>query len=476
MPDSPAPDDQVAFAITVRAGVDLRRLALPKRPGDRMAAHESAGDELQSTLRSLENEGFRVSGIGRRTISLRASVGDFERVFQTKLAARGNVKPDRWGRPDFIAGGFDWRRSLPQLEKVVEAVELQSPHQYLSALPVPSALPPPILPPALDLRADLPVIARKGAGQPMSRGAEVIVAMVDSGFDLQHGFFTTNGYALQLSFPLWATPNATDLIGHGTAMCANFFVLAPRVRLIGVKLHNDRKPALSATTLEGLQHAMTMQPQPHIISLSSAIDLRDANGQPGPVNGACSVLAAEMEDLIGNPGPNKQCIFVCSAGNGQHGFPAQMPGVIAVGGAYSDSQGAVMKVAGFSSHFTSVTYQNRVVPDVCGVLGLLPQETAVMLPVPPGSDEDTGRGFADGTSGSDGWAVFGGTSAATPQVAALCAVILQRHPDLSANAVKQAICGTARPISDGSGAVDARGGKGMIDFGAALQAAAALDS
>lgn len=64
-----------------------------------------------------------------------------------------------------------------------------------------------------------------------------------------------------------------------------------------------------------------------------------------------------------------------------------------------------------------------------------------------------------------GHAVFRGTSASAPIVAALAGVILAREPGLDAAAVRARITSTARPIT---GASDL--GRGLVDFAAALSA------
>ena len=471
---APGPDEQVVVAILLRKAVDLSRLLTPAVASQRPCRLDGVSSELRRAVRWLEERGFRVSGVGRRTISLRGPIKAFEEAFRTKVLPRVVAKPDRWSRRSLFAKGIDWR-SHPELEKVVESIDIQRSTRY-SAGQEPSAQPPATSAAALDVSVDVPALVN-GAGSrgPQHQGEGVAVAMVDTGFDVRHGFFRSNGFKPRVRLVPWATNPRSDPIGHGTAMCANFFVVAPKAILLGVKVHNDDDPVLSGSTLEGIQRALASRPRPRVISLSSGVDLRDDNGRPiATVDGDLGILAEEIRANIDHPDSGKRIVFVCSAGNGELNFEAQIPEVISVGGAFSDRQGQHMSVSANSSSFTSAVFPPRFVPDVCGVLGLLPQQTSIMLPVPRGSEWDDDRAPADGTTKTDGWAVFGGTSATTPQVAAVCAILLEAFPDLSPAQVKAVICKTARPVLKANGVIDPRGGGGVVDAGAALQEAATL--
>ena len=94
-------------------------------------------------------------------------------------------------------------------------------------------------------------------------------------------------------------------------------------------------------------------------------------------------------------------------------------------------------------------------PDVSGLVGLLPRAELIMLPIPPGCaiDRDLAGGtFPEGdeTEPDDGWAVFSGTSAACPQVAGVCALILQACPRLGPAEVRELLTTTARDVTTGT--------------------------
>jgi serine protease AprX len=151
---------------------------------------------------------------------------------------------------------------------------------------------------------------------------------------------------------------------------------------------------------------------------------------------------------------------VCfSAANGHNGFPAQMPSVIAVGGVYlhEDLAGGDFKLeaSDYASSFDSVIYPGRHVPDVRGLVGMKPRAIYIMLPVQPGDDIDQGLAgapFPDKheTAPGDGWAVISGTTAASPQIAGVCALLKQVQPGLSPALIKNILRAFARDVKVGT--------------------------
>ena len=105
-----------------------------------------------------------------------------------------------------------------------------------------------------------------------------------------------------------------------------------------------------------------------------------------------------------------------------------MPNVISAGGVFEDRAGN-MESSDYASAFDSKIYSGRHVPDFCGLVGMLPHASYIMLPVPSGCEIDhevsaPDDGEGDGTAVDDGWGVFSGTSAAAPQTGgSLCLAV-----------------------------------------------------
>jgi len=127
------------------------------------------------------------------------------------------------------------------------------------------------------------------------------------------------------------------------------------------------------------------------------------------------------------------------------------------------------------------------VPDVCSLVGMQPRAIYIMLPVEPGCAIDTGLAGGshpngDETAAANGWSAISGTSAASPQVAGVCALLKQVQPGLSLALVKAILRASARDVksgqsSHGQPAVeghDGATGTGLVDAYAAYQLARSI--
>jgi hypothetical protein len=218
-----------------------------------------------------------------------------------------------------------------------------------------------------------------------------------------------------------------------------------------------------------------IEQRPDIISCSWGSDQRNSQLSPQDKLLAAVIARAVREGIV----------VIFAAGNGSWGFPAQHPDAIAVGGVYKHLGGSLkgrLEASNYASGFISPVYPERQVPDVCGLVGQLPDAAYIMLPIPPDGWRDRLRAaIDDGTLPSDGWAAFSGTSAAAPQLAGICALMKQVDPSLSPARVKQILQQTARDVVEGSNNPSAGGhrarkgrdlatGYGLADAYAAIQA------
>ena len=503
------PGDELRVAVTFnRPG----QLGGPTKFGARMSTDTVSSfipDPAQADLAiaELARCGFTLTGRGSLSASMRCTRAQFEAVFQTKLArmtAPGGSAA-QVSSVLYPPDGAPWNPD-PSLQALLDDVYIQWPHIYMakaaksakSTKPsaktpakapakrtpkgaqgaLPSATPPAIPYFHLDAPAD---IARHLNATPVHlqgiTGKGVRVVMIDSGFGHSHPYFRANGYTSSIVLAPGAADRSTDGNGHGTGESANIFAIAPGATFIGVKLDNEADPTSGASVLEGLQEAL--KHDPHVISVSLGYDLRGPNNTPlATLPNSLVALEAEIQAAV-----KRGIVIVFSAGNGHYSFPGQMPDVVSAGGVFVDQAGS-MRASDYASAFRSRIYSGRNVPDVCGLVGLLPHANYLALPIPSACEIDRENSAFDGTLPADGWGVFSGTSAAAPQLAGLCALLLQASPKLSPGDVKAILRRTARDVRTGHAnpASDPRGvglaagagedgatGAGLVDALAAVK-------
>jgi subtilisin family serine protease len=497
------PSDELRIAITFRRPQDgLGPTKLNARVSARSVMSLAPDPlDMDRALMELHRRGFETSIRGKLTASVRGTRRQFEKLFGTKLAPMrlDASEAAQFQSFYFPPPGAPWNPE-PGMAAMIDDAYIQWPHIYMAtkakrqrraakssagprsraatlAGPV-SATPPAVSAFHLKVPADVARLANAGpvhlAG---TTGRGVRVAMVDSGFAHGHPFFTTNRHHSSVTLAPGATNRDTDPNGHGTGESANVFAIAPDATFIGVKVDNDANPQLGATLLEGFQEAL--RHRPHIISVSLGFDLRDPGNRPmATLPNSLAALEAEIQAAVA-----AGIIVVFSAGNGHYAFPGQMKEVISAGGVFVNKTGQ-MTASNYASAFKSQIYSGRSVPDFCGLVGLLPHADYIMLPIPSGCEIDRESSAHDGTEDDDGWGRFSGTSAAAPQLAAVCALLLEKNPTLTPSDVKAVLKRTARDVSTGranpasdpagrgiaaSNGFDGATGSGLVDAHAAFK-------
>jgi subtilisin family serine protease len=426
----------------------------------------------------LEAMGFKVRHIGTFSVSAEGPRAQVEEHFKTKMERRkqpiSTRHPDM-GEMTFLAPATARPLEMPAvLSNLVERALVQRPPMFFGDE---SPLPPRVGYHHLRVPSDVAAVLR---ALPVHKhgvtGQGVLVAMPDTGF-YKHSFYDWHGYNYNATLAPDAVEVSHDEVGHGTAEAANIFANAPDIDFVGVKMGFNA--TLAFKTASDLF--------PAVMTNSWGYHLVDDNGAPlTALPDDLKPLEAAVIEAVRERG-----ITVCfSAGNGHVGFPSMMPEVIAVGGVFAretltDEGDFELEASNYASSFDSAIYPGRHVPDVCGLVGLTPRGVYIMLPVEPGDEIDTdlagGGSFPDSdeTAADDGWAVISGTSAASPQIAGVCALLKEVQPGLPPDLVKAVLRASARDVRVGQSAMgepagaghDGATGAGLVDALAAYKLA-----
>lgn len=462
-------EDQVFFEAALRSETGQSMFAPNTflEPDNLRQFTPLAGRGLQAAT-VLQSMGFRVRQIGTFSISAEGSKELWERVFGTRVEAKSQTVSPSIGEVTYLSHVAGAPFTIPsELSDLVERAYPQSPPILFE-----SPLPPRVNYHYLNVPADVATVCRSTPAHKVGvTGKGVLVAMVDSGF-YKHPFYQWHGYNYQSTLAPDATNVEHDESGHGTAEAANIFANAPDIDFIGVKMGGN--PTLAFKTASDLY--------PAVMTNSWGYHLPGLTTLP---NFLKPLEAAVIEAVL------DRGITVCfSGGNGHISFPGMMPDVLAVGGVYchptltpggNDFQ---LEASNYASSFDSQIYPGRHVPDMCGLVGMQPRAIYIMLPVEPGDQIDQGLGGngypnKDETATNDGWAVISGTSAASPQVAGVCALLKQVQPGLSPSLIKEILKASARDVNTGTSGNgqpagnghDGATGTGLVDAYAAYKLA-----
>lgn len=324
----------------------------------------------------------------------------------------------------------------------IEAILIERPRQLMGINPSP--IPPTVAQFHLRIPDDVSVgLGASAAHRAGHTGEGVKVAMVDSG-QYMHPFFAAHHYNIQPAVSVVpGTDPGGDPVGHGTGESANIFAMAPDCELYPYRASDSQGRLVGA--ISGFLTAKAAKP---------AI-LTNSWGGDGPFPPIAPLdqfeitWALEILDAI-----EQGILVIFSAGNGSFTIEPQLPGVLAAGGVYMEND-IDLRASDYASGYESPWFRNRTVPDVCGLVGLIPRAAYIMLPVPPGSlidvehSQPSGTAPGDGTTANDGWGLFSGTSAAAPQLAGAAALILAAKPGITPAQVVKSMTETAIDVRTG---------------------------
>ena len=401
--------------------------------------------------RKLVNNGFRIQNVGEFSISATCPSGKFEEFFGTTIC---EIK-----RPDNSRVPENYRLHAPllgtpftlperdKLDKLIDRVYIQHPPIFFAdERPI-----PPFWNDKFRLKVPTDVAQLMNASSVHRRGITgkgVKVVMTDTGF-YHHPYYQAQGYKfLSISAPD-TFDHTSDSNGHGTGELANLFAVAPGINFIGVKINN---PTLAIKT------ASDLRPDVMSNSWGYSEDLPEST-MPNWLR----PLYLAVLDAV------SRGITMCfSAGNGHYGFPGSMPEVISVGGVVVDED-LNYSATPYASGFASTWFPGRNTPDVTGLCGMPPSADYIVLPVESGAQLEH----------ANGWGRFSGTSAASPMVAGVCALLKEADPSLTPSDIKNILKFTARDIVRGTNAhghkaspgPDEATGYGLVDGARALGSA-----
>jgi serine protease AprX len=416
-----------------------------------LSSYRPSIDRSLETARKLQKQGITIQQVGEFSISASCSAKKFEEFFGTKIKKRdipaaANV-PRKYAMfaPDTTSS---W--ALPKEEGLDQLIE----RAYIQHEPIFFAGERPIPPYWSDkFRLRVPgdvaqILKASTVHQRGITGKGVKVAMPDTGF-YHHPYFIEQGYHFLAVTAPDASDYTSDSYGHGTGESANLVATAPGINFLGVKMGSN-------VTL-GFKTAVELRPDIITCSWGYSVDL------PGTTMPAwLKPLHLAVLDAVAKG------IIVCfSAGNGHFGFPGSMPEVISVGGVVVD-QNLAYSATPYASGFVSTWFPGRNVPDISGLCGVPPTADYIVLPVQAGAALEKGLG----------WGAFSGTSAASPMVAGVCALLKQADPKIGANDVRNLLKYTARDITTGTNAMghpatvgpDLATGYGLVDAERAIDA------
>lgn len=412
--------------------------------------YQPPAGKTQVLARTLQRYDIKVHQIGRFSISASSTTRQFERLFSTEV---GHYEPPPMAGEEpgtvYFAPieGTPWE--LPTrggLDELIDRAYVQrDPTLFSGERPVPPFWNDKF---RLDVPGD---VAQLMAAPPVHRrgitGRGVRVAMPDTGF-YHHPYFQNQGYQFLAVTAPDTADHTSDPHGHGTGECANLLATAPGINFVGVKMGN---PTLAFKTAVELRADIITN------SWGYSVDL------PGTsMPNWLKPLYLAVLDAV------SRGIVVCfSAGNGHFGFPGSMPEVISVGGVYV-TEDLDYEATQYASGFDSTWFPGRSTPDVCGLVGVPPTADYIALPVESGALLEKEKG----------WGAFSGTSAASPMVAGVCALLKEADQTLTPSEVKSVLRYTARDITSGKNAhgklakvgPDGATGYGLVDAERAIDA------
>ena len=263
---------------------------------------------------------------------------------------------------------------------------------------------------------------------------DVVLAVIDNGFDLNHPDLRGKSYK---PWDLW-TKTSKPLSGdtrftHGTPCASIAIAESNGTGIVGVS------PNAKFMPVSGTSFSLRATEDMFDYCMKNGADIISCSwGSTDPAFDLSPLKAAVITKAAQKGRNGKGCVILYAVGNDNLDYVsyyAAHPDVIAVGACTSKDEHA--------------TYSNRgrEIDIVAPSNGDWPI-TAARASWDEGVSWEFGafRFWRDGKSRGDLYKHFGGTSAATPLVAGICALMLSANPNLTAKEVKEILQQTADKI------------------------------
>ena len=399
-------------------GIPAQRIFIPPNNENRLVKDEVvlefAGNFPQPSiaqllarhgLLQLETQDLTLSG----TTLVRARITN-RRAVRVVLRGLGNEATLRTGQANFLFTGSQQQGALPNF----------TPSQPATPRPTPAVATSAALPKAGDPAQYALDKLRLNEAHSLATGDKVLVAVIDSGVDLGHPELAG---AIAGSFDALGKREAPHM--HGTAIAgaivahARLMGAAPAARILAIRAFSAAGGSAEATTfaiVKGIEYATLHQAR--VINMSFA----------GPADPA---LARELAAAKA-----KGVVLIAASGNygpkSPPQFPAADPNVIAVSA--TDANDRLFRASNIGPH-----------------IALTAPGVDILLPVPDRNYE-----------------LISGTSFSAAYVSGVAALVIQRAPGLSPDAVRHILESTAKDI--GPAGKDPQFGAGLVDALSAIMA------
>lgn len=288
-------------------------------------------------------------------------------------------------------------------------------------------------------------------------GAGVSVAVLDSGVDYRHPELAPGGTdASAKTVKLWDSigndDDPMDENGHGTSVAGiiagSVDGVAPKARIVAVRVMNAQGSSQGSSIMVGLDKviASVVAGNPHNIRAVN-LSLGGLHPQYWPPNaGVCDDIVPSYKEAFDTLTNLGVAVLVASGNDGCStgvAIPACVSNAVAVGAVHNtySSRGrgfSDLDCGGSCEDFPANVKQIACYSNSGDKLAVwAPAHNTIAPTLQPPAGQPGTMTYA-----------FGGTSAATPYVAGIAALLAQAQPTAGARAIRDAIASTGEPITD----------------------------